>query len=164
MLTKSIMKIILTIASVLIIIGMFLMAWALLTAQERNVIKVFLDSGDTKPIKFEALSMVPGDEQEYSVKLMKSKADKFDLSFDFVENGDGELKKYARVKIIANDNAVYDDLLVNAFENDLPTVSVDFGTGKNTEIRIVYYLPIDVGNEAKNAEALFELNLRASNE
>jgi hypothetical protein len=29
---------------------------------------------------------------------------------------------------------------------------------------MVYYLPVDIGNEAKNAEAVFELLLTASNE
>ena len=33
-----------------------------------------------------------------------------------------------------------------------------------TPFEIVYYLPIDVGNEAKNAVAVFELHLTAYNE
>ena len=44
------------------------------------------------------------------------------------------------------------------------TITRYFGEDKNTEFQIVYYLPIDVGNEAKNAEALFGLMLTASNE
>jgi hypothetical protein len=59
---------------------------------------------------------------------------------------------------------VYDDLLVNTLEDKNILFSVDFREDKNTEFRIVYYLPIDVGNEAKNAEALFGLMLKASNE
>ena len=40
----------------------------------------------------------------------------------------------------------------------------DFRENKNTELKVIYYLPLDVGNEAKNAEAIFELQLTASNE
>lgn len=163
--TKSrFMRIALIAASVLIIVGVSLMTWMLATADDRNVIKVSLDEGDSKPVRFEALSLVPGDECEYSVKLVKDGADKFDLNFDFVETGDGTLKNYARVKIVVNGNVVHDELLADALENENILLSVDFGEDKNTEFQIVYYLPLDVGNEAKNAEALFGLMLTASNE
>ena len=161
---SKLMQIILIVGSILIIVGVSLMTWMLATEDDRNVIRVQIDEGESKPVKFEALTMVPGDECEYSVKLVKGGANKFDLKFDFVETGDGTLKNYARVKIIVRDNVVYDDLLVNTLENKNILLSVDFGEDKNTEFQIVYYLPIDVGNEAKNAEALFGLMLTASNE
>lgn len=159
------MRIILIAGSVLIIIGVALMTWMLATADERNVIKVSLDDGETKPIKFEALSLVPGSECEYVVKLKKGGgADEYDLKFDFVETGDGKLKDFARVKIITNGNVVHDELLSTALDNEHIISSVNFDEDRNTEFRIVYYLPLDVGNEAKNAEALFGLMLTASNE
>ena len=155
-------QIMLIVGSILIIVGVFLMTWMLATEDDRNVIIVQIDEGESKPFKFEALTMLPGDECEYSVKLVKGGTNKFDLKFDFEETGDGTLKNYARVKIIVRDNVVYDDLLVNTLENKNILFSVDFSEDKNTEFRIVYYLPIDVGNEAKNAEALFGLMLTAS--
>jgi hypothetical protein len=161
---NKLMQVAILIGSVLIIIGISLMLWSILTNDERNAIKISLDIGDSKPIKFEALSLIPGDECEYSVKLQRSRAERFDLSLDFVEIGDGALKDYARVKIIAKDDVVYDELLANTLENKRILFSVDFGEDKNTEFRIVYYLPLDVGNEVKNAEAQFELVLTASNE
>lgn len=161
---NKLMRIILIVGSVLIIVGVSLMTWMLATEDERNVIRVSMDEGDSKPVKFEALKLVPGDECEYTVKLVKGGADKFDLKFDFVETGDGVLKNYARVKIIACDNVVYDDLLANTLKNENILLSVDLAEDKNNEFRIVYYLPLDVGNEAKNAEALFGLMLTASNE
>lgn len=164
MFKSRLMRIILIVGSLLIIVGVSLMTWMLTTEDERNVIRVSLSEGDSKPVRFEALSLVPGDECEYAVKLVKGGANKFDLKFDFIETGDGALKDYARVKIIVKDNIVYDDLLANALENENILLSVDFGEDINTEFRIVYYLPLDVGNDAKNAEALFGLMLTASNE
>lgn len=161
---SKLMRIMLIAASALMIVGVSLMTWMLATDDERNVIKVSIDEGESKPIKFEALSLVPGGECEYTVKLAKSRVDKFDLNFDFVETGDGALKNYARVKIIVHDNVVYDDLLASTLENKNIRLSVDLDEDKNNEFRIVYYLPLDVGNEAKNAEALFGLILTASNE
>ena len=161
---SKLMRIILITGSLLIIIGVSLMTWMLATEDDRTVIRVSLDDGESKPIKFDALSLVPGDECEYSVKLVEGGSDEYDLKFDFVETGDGALKNYARVKIIVQGNVVYDDLLANSLENENISLPVDFDEDKNTEFQIVYYLPIDVGNEAKNAEALFGLLLTASNE
>ena len=161
---NKLMRIILIVGSVMIIVGVSFMTWMLATEDERNVIKISLDEGDIKPVKFDALSLVPGDECEYEVKLVKGGAGKFDLSLDFVETGDGTLKDYAWVKIITAGNVVYEELLVDALENENITFPVDFEEDKNTEFQIVYYLPIDVGNEAKNAEAKFGLMLTASNE
>ena len=50
------------------------------------------------------------------------------------------------------------------FEAENINLPVDFSEGKNTELKITYYLPIDIGNEAKNAEAIFELRFESSNE
>lgn len=161
---NKLMLIILMVGSVLIIVGVSLMTWMLATVDERNVIRVSLDKGDSDPVKFEALSLVPGDECEYGVKLVKGRTNTLDLRFDFIETGDGTLKNYARVKIMVQGNIVYDDLLANALENEKISLSVDFEKNKNTEFQVIYYLPIDVGNEAKNAEAKFGLMLTASNE
>ena len=66
--------------------------------------------------------------------------------------------------MIANGNVVCDELLADAIEDDNIVFPVDFEANDKNEIKIVYYLPLDVGNEAKKAEAQFELILTASNE
>lgn len=161
---SKLMRIILIAGSVLIIVGVSLMGWMLATEDERSVIEVQLENGKTQSVEFENLSLVPGEECEYTVKLEKSRADKYDLNLDFVEIEEKTLKNYARVKIIANGEVVCDELLATVFENEDIVLPVDFGEDKNTELKIVYYLPIEIGNEAKKAEAIFELLLTASNE
>ena len=74
------------------------------------------------------------------------------------------LKNFARVKIISNGETVHDELLASAFDSEDLKLTVNFAKKRNTELSIVYYLPIEVGNEAKNAEADFEIHLTASNE
>ncbi len=161
---SKLMRIILIAGSVLIIVGVSLMGWMLATEDERSVIEIQLEEGKTKSVEFENLSLVPGEECEYTVKLEKSGADEYDLKLDFVETEEKSLKNYARVKILANGALVCDELLAAVFENEDIVLPVDFSEGKNTELKFVYYLPLDVGNEAKNAEAIFELLLTASNE
>ena len=55
-------------------------------------------------------------------------------------------------------------MMTTVFAEEPIVIPVDFNTSINTELTIVYYLPLDVGNEAKKAEAVFELRLTASNE
>ena len=161
---NKLIKIILIVGSVLIIVGVSLMAWILATEDERGIIEVKLEDGETETLSFESLALIPGEEVEYTIQLEKFNASKYDLELDFVETEEKTLKNYARVKIVADGEIVCDELLATAFENEKIVLPVDFEEDKNTELKIVYYLPIDVGNEAKNAEAIFELMLTASNE
>lgn len=162
---SKLMRIILVAGSVLIIVGVSLMGWILATEDERGVIEVRLEDGKTESLVFEDLTLVPGEECEYTVQLKKTSASKYDLELDFVDaDKENTLKNYARVKILSNGEIVSDELFADAFENEKIVLPVDFDEGKNTELKVVYYLPIDVGNEAKNAEAVFELLLTASNE
>ena len=157
-------RIILIAASVLILIGVSLMTWMLVTEDDRNNIEVRLSDGETEKLKFESLSLVPGEQCEYNIILKSDNAKKYDLSLDFVETEEKTLKDFARVKILSGSEVVYDELLKTAFEDESIVLPVDFTKEKNSELNIVYYLPIEVGNEAKNAEAKFELMLTASNE
>lgn len=162
---SKLMRIILIAGSVLIIVGVSLMCWMLATEDERGVIEVKLEDGKTESLAFENLTLVPGEECEYIIKLEKTSASQYDLELDFVDTDEEKtLKNYARVKIFANGEVVSDELLADAFDNEKIILPVDFDEGKNTELKIVYYLPLDVGNEAKNAETVFELLLTASNE
>ncbi len=161
---SKLIRILLIVGSVLIIVGVSLIGWMQATEEERNVIQVHLEDGKTQSVAFENLSLIPGEACEYTVKLEKSGGDPYELKLDFVETKEGALKNFARVKLIANGETVCDELLATIFESEDITLSVDIGEKKNTELNIVYYLPIEIGNEAKNAEAIFELLLTASNE
>ena len=158
----KIMRLVLILGSALILVGVTLVVWTLNRNDEQNVIKVLLSDDATVTEQFESLRLVPGEECEYTVKLQSKKEVLYDLNLDFVETEDKTLKQFARVKILSNGQVLYDELLATAFEDEDIAVEVDFRTDKNTELTILYYLPIDVGNEAKNAEAIFELLLSAN--
>ena len=162
--TNSTRRTILIVANLLILIGIALMAWMIVTAASRNNIYVDLSDGKPHSVGFSDLSLVPGESTEYTVRLRNTDANKYDVHLDFVETEKSmTLKNFARVKIISNDVVVCDELLATVFENESIVLPVDFFKGLNTELTIVYYLPIEVGNEAKNAEAVFELQIMATN-
>lgn len=160
----KLMRIVMIVGSVLILAGVSIMWGAMVIEEEQNVIEVELDNEETQSIEFEGLGLIPGGECEYTIKLEDSGSDKYDLTLNFVETEEKTLKNFARAKIIANCEVVCDELLATIFEKEDIILPVDFKENINTELRIVYYLPIEVGNEAKNAEATFELLLTASNE
>ena len=166
--TKSnIMRSILIVSSALIIIGVTLMGWMMSTADERNVIKIQLKDGLAESVHFEQLAMVPGSSHEYVIKLRAGGSEQYTLTMQFEENAPTEertLKNYAYVKIMTDQEVLCDTLLATLFESPAMILPVDFNKNLNTELTVIYYLPMDVGNEAKNAEAVFDLLLTAGNE
>ena len=165
MLSNKIMRVLLVIASLLVLIGILMTAWIYIRKKDKDVIKVQLSDGEAEVINFDALTLLPGNSCEYTIKLKNDGFPKYNVSLDFVDVDEAKtLKNYAHVKIIANGAVVCDELLATVFENDNIVLPVDEKKGINTELKIVYYLPLEVGNEAKNAEAVFEVLLTASNE
>ena len=164
MLKSNLMRVIIIAGSLLIIVGASVMGFAMVAEEENNNIEVSLLEEGTESLKFEVGGLVPGDQCEYDIVLKAENTPEYDLKFDFIEIEEGTLKNYARVKICSEDKELYDGLLSDAIENVEFVLHVDFKKGENTKFKIVYYLPLEVGNEAKNAEALFELKLEASNE
>ncbi|MBQ7378962.1 MAG: hypothetical protein IJW70_04690 [Clostridia bacterium] len=162
---KIIMWVLLIGGSVLTLIGVALMILTGATGVgEDDEIVVDLASESTQVIEFENLCLIPGESCEYTITLKGEHADRYELLFDFVELEEGTLKNFARVKIQSGDKVLYDELLAAAFEQEHLALPVDFDRKQNTELTIIYYLPIEVGNEAKNAGAVFELHVKASNE
>ena len=165
MLRGSIARIMMIIMSVLMLTGTSLATWMLVTEDDRSDIEINLSDEKTETIRFENLSLVPGESCEYIVALKGDKATQYDLTLDFVDTCEEmTLKNFARVKIMFGEDVVCDELLAEIFDNDDLVLNINLSVEKNTELKLVYYLPIEVGNEAKNAEAVFELLLTASNE
>ena len=149
-------------ASVIMIVGVLLMANLLTTEEERNSINVHINESSEKTLEFNDLCLLPGESCEYTIKLSGERSKQYDLSLAFTDvDEEKTLKDFVRVRIESGGETVSDELLADAFESEDIVLPIDFENGKNTEILIVYYLPIDVGNEAKNAEAFFELKLTA---
>ena len=163
MLSHKITRALLVISSLLILIGILMTVWISIKNKNKDVIKVQLSDGKTEVISFDGLSLFPGGSCEYKIKLKNDGFPRYDLTLDFVDvDEEKTLKNYAYVKIIANGEVLCDELLATAFEDDTIALLVDDEKGINTELTVIYYLPIEVGNEAKNAEAVFEVQLTAS--
>ena len=165
MLNNKIRRALLVMSSLLVLIGILMTGWIHIKKKDKDVIKVQLSNGKTEVVSFDALSLLPGGSCEYTIKLKNDGFPEYDVTLDFVDvDEEKTLKNYAYVKIIANGTVVCDELLAKVFERDNIVLHVNDDKGINTELTVVYYLPLEVGNEAKNAEAVFEVLLTASNE
>lgn len=161
---RSFMRIILVISSILTIVGLSLMLQDMTSSDEVDEIEVRVDQNMVESLEFQDLALIPGESCEYTVKLKGTATKRYMLYLDFVENGDQSLKDFAYVKMISGDEVIYDKLLADAFADDDIAFEVDFSEYRNTALTIVYYMPMDVGNEAKNAEAFFNLEISAEYE
>ncbi len=152
------------VGSLLIVAGVLMNLWIHTSDDNQSVIEVEVEEGKTESVEFKNFGLVPGSMHEYTIKFKGDRAKQYDLTLDFVEKEDKGLKNFAYVKIISNGETIYDKLLADAFEDDSIELFVDFKGKENTELVIVYYLPTEVGNEAKKAESVFELQFVASSE
>ena len=151
--------------SILIIIGVILMWWMLDGYNKVNSITIRIEEGESELVEFKHLGLIPGETCEYTIKIKGEM--EFVMRLDFIEHDDPDqtnLKDFAFVKIISGGETILDELLADAFDHEELVLPIDFSKNQNTELTIIYYLPIEVGNEAKNAVADFDLQIKASEE
>lgn len=157
-----IMRVGIILIAVLIIIGVILTLLLMCDRHRGKVFDIGLDKS-ISPIEFEGLKMVPGDSVEYRLAFTGRQAGAYDTQLDFTDaDADGRLKNFVRVKILSADEEIYDELMADAIEGEPLRLRVDFKNDKNTELMLIYYMPLEVGNEAKLATSDFRLNITST--
>ena len=159
----KIIRIIMVILSVLSLVAVGITGWMLKTREEREVVRVDLD-GQIDPIGFENLCLIPGESCSYTFRLKGDVAKEYDVHLRFEETEEKTLKNFAFVRIETNGQVLCDELLATAFEGEGIELHVDLSQAKQQDLIITYYMPLEVGNEAQNAEAIFDLLITATNE
>ena len=99
MTSSRFMRIVLVAASVLIIVGVSLLAVIMTTSDDRNHINVSVGDGKSETIEFDNLGLVPGEQCEYRITLKGENARKYDLSLDFSESEENEEKTLTIMEI-----------------------------------------------------------------
>ena len=148
--------------SLFISVGVALMAYMIMDSFNTEVMRVDLDAGGGT-VEFENLCLIPGESCEYTVSLESDMASECSLTLDFDEIEEKDLKNYAYARLELNGEVVRDQLLKTLIESGDVVLDADFTESDKIELKIVYYLPAEVGNEAQNAEALFNLKITADN-
>ena len=87
------------------------------------------------------------------------------MTIDFMETKEGILKDYVYVVVEANGEVLCDCLLADAFEREEPLeLDCIMSKTKKFDVKVKYYMPIDVDNSAENADSDFIIKITVSNE
>ena len=156
------MRVGIIVIAVLILCGVILTLLLMNDRVRGNVFDIGLD-GNISPIEFEGLKMVPGDSVEYKLAFKGRDAKEYNVNLNFADvDPDGTLKNFIRVKILSGETELYDELLADAMDGKTLDLKVNFKKAENTELKLVYYMPLEVGNEAKLATSDFRLNITST--
>ena len=127
----------------------------------KETVTVNSDGVTEETLTVRGLSLVPGQEQEYEVGLRCMASGSYFISFQFIEKVDGGMKEFIYLTITSGDTTVYSGELAALIDTQ---VRVGFDGYLNADdplkITINYKMPIDIGNEARNTFADFDINLK----
>lgn len=150
--------------SLLIICAVLFIGHMLVNSEhiENDIINVEIQEGVTKEIVFKKLDLVPGESCSYTLILENEEFVEYDVAFEFEETESFDLKKYVYVKMEANGKVFCDKLLSDVFNEETVYIHIDSTITGSGDIKITYYLPEDVGNEAQKAKSVFKLLVTAT--
>ena len=159
-------RILLTLLSIFILIGVALTFYFIFNPRRSRVIELVVGAdGGSETVSFEDLSLVPGSRSEYIIRLRSETEDHYAVSLDFSGSVSDGFRGNLTVEIecdgLDGDRTflLYELLLgkeILIYDKITPDEAY--------EIRITYYLPESVGNEAQNSEANFDLTITARND
>ena len=113
-------------------------------------------------LEFEGIGLVPGEELEYTVELDGRLNNVSHLDFRFVAEEEQPLAEYVYAKVYIDGELKCDELLSALLQKSKTVIECSLSKGESRELKIIYYMPIDVGDEAKRTEATFALYVKMS--
>ena len=146
----------------MILIGVGLMIWMLLADHGGGAIKVRVDVDIPVEAGINDVVIVPGYKNEYHLKVTADKPHEYDLTFSFKEQGDttSDLKDNLYI-LIEHDGVVYCDAKLSELYEGGPTMTLQLKRLVAQDVKVVYYIPKEVGNEIKGDTADFGMFITA---
>lgn len=161
---KNIDNILLICLGVAIIVAALFSAY-LLTADQQRMIRLVIEPEGAYMVSFENLSMIPGEPVNYTLVLEDELSENYHVCLQFVEREEAEettLKFFTDVTIEVDGEVLCNQSLDQLFKGEQIDFVVALSQEDKKEISICYYMPEDVGNEAQNAKAEFDLLVTAN--
>lgn len=129
-----------------------------------NTVEIrFEEESAAEVVEFHELTLNPGDSEVYSLMLTNQLSGDCSLTVDFSPADDhpssNSMAQYVYAKVELNGETVYEMRLSELLRTEAKTLECRMDTKKPIELRITYHMPEDVGNEAENTEAWFDLAL-----
>ena len=149
----------------MILLGVALMIWMLLAKRNGDNIKVKVEVEEInvpKRVDINDYILVPGYENEYTLTVTADRPGDYDLTFSFVEKGneDNTLKENLYILIEYDGEIICDDKLSELYDQQF-YLDIELKRWRGKDIRVVYYVPIEVGNEIQGQVVDFDLYITA---
>ena len=137
--------------------------------RDGNVHDIDLQIGGKHEVEFSELDLIPGESVEYEVNLHSEIDVEALVTLDFkrideIPEGVAKLEDYAYARITLEDKVLCDVLISELLDGTHVSFECAIGRDDHCNLKISYYMPSEVGNEAQNAEASFEMIITATNE
>lgn len=160
------LKIFLPIAAVVLLLaGVVLLALTLASPSNDFIKDVTLnDNGTTQEtLEMSANGLIPGDSREYTLNFKGQSTGSYALNFEFVEIRNSFPEDSVKVTFKygekEDESATYD--LLDLLGGQVVTLKLKVVAKRATAVRVIYWLPLEVGNDAQNAAVDFVVNLSA---
>ncbi|MBQ8850432.1 MAG: hypothetical protein IJ011_08895 [Clostridia bacterium] len=165
---NKVMAIVLTVSVLLILAAAGFTGYLTYYAENRdNAIGVAVD-GDGETVEFRDIVLHPGEAMEYELLLTHEAGGESVITLDFVDSApediENNLISYINVEIILNGESRGVMPLTEAIEKDIPSISCELDDKEPVVLKVIYSMPLEIGNEAENAEGYIDLVITASNE
>lgn len=110
-------------------------------------------------IPFQQLDLIPGESCEYPIPLEDRSVEVFDFRFVSTDHERQDLQNFVTVKVIVNGETLCDKLLRTVMDNEDEVILVDLTGCAERDIKVVYTMSPEIGDEAQGAEADFRLQI-----
>ena len=128
-------------------------------------LKLDITVNGEKEIRFDGLALIPGEEREYDAFFRSDIPGEYVLLLDFVESGDNNaLKEFAYARLEVGDSVICDEKFSELFDGDPVEIPAYLSKKEGCDLKITYYIPAEVGNEAENATADFKIVVSSAKE
>ena len=127
----------------------------------KNTVTVKADGVTQATVSVSDLSLTPSQSKEYEINFVCDVAGTFSVELDYQEKDDGGMKDFVDVSVYAEGACVYEGGLAYLLQPDsLVTFNSTLHAKTPNAVKIVYAMPSETGNDAKNTSATFDILVR----
>ena len=159
---KEAWRIFLVLFGALVLLSGCILVYIVTESNYGNIIDIDIEDGECEKIEFNRFHILPGESCSYVLRLNMKAAGDYALNLDFERVSSHNLEKYLNVKILVGGRTLCDIPLFELFSEESRGIKYLMSSGLPESIKIIYYIPEEVGNEAQGAYTTFNLNITAS--
>ena len=128
--------------------------------QFHNDFAITVDGVTEKTLKVPSLQLVPGSEKEYDVHVKCEATGLYQVEVFYYEKNDGGLKNFVNAVMMLGDERVHEGALLELIGGEPVKFDWTFREDEEMTLTIRYEMPDEIGNEAKNTSAGFDVKIK----